>query len=72
MRSECQGDNSEQSRPCPCGGYVLLRERDNNTVNKASNETVLIVALFEGYDGAGPLERVLLQMDWPVKSSQES
>ena len=44
-----------KSRPCPYGGYVLLRERDNNTVNKASNETVLIVALFEGYDGGNSI-----------------
>lgn len=46
-----------KSRPCPYGGYVLLRERENNTVNKASNETVLIVALFEGYDGGSSIGR---------------
>ena len=32
-----------KSRPCPYGAYILLRERDNNTVNEANNETVLIV-----------------------------
>lgn len=61
-----------KSRPCPYGGYVLLRQRENNTVNKASNETVLIVALFEDMMGAVPLEGVLLQMEWLSKSSQRA